>query len=84
MTPAPNRKGDKANKPAPSPMAKKKTIEQFTEEQAIKLLEQKDREKREQFLKEYKALCEKHGFEVGVMPLPPVQFVVTPLAPKQG
>lgn len=68
MAPAPNRKGDKAKKHVPSPMAKKTKVSEFTEESARKLLVEKEREKQQSFLNEYQALCEKHGYEVTIAP----------------
>lgn len=72
MAPSPNRKQ--------SPT--KKTVGEFTEEQARKLLEKKEMERREQFLKEYEALCTKYSLQVQAMPLPPVQLVVAPFNPQ--
>lgn len=79
MTPAPNRKNEKKKVSKASPMAAKKTIGEFTEDEARKLLEKKEREKKEAFLAEYKELCQKHGYEIGALPLPPIQFVVLPV-----
>jgi hypothetical protein len=56
-------------------MAKTKTVKEFTEEQARKLLAETEQKKQALFLKEYQELCTKHGYEVSTAP---VQLIIRP------
>ena len=67
-----------ALKKIPSATTAKKTVKEFTLEQAQQLIQQKEQERQQAFINEYEQLCAKHGYQIALAPLNP-QLTVVPV-----
>lgn len=60
-----------ATKKTASPTAAKKTVKEFTLEQAQQIIQQKEQERQQAFIADYEQLCAKHGYQIALAPLNP-------------